>query len=63
MSSLVAYLKYLHVFEWCVARYGSKNEHQKDKCLKRYWISCSEHGSHYDRLSIQYNWGPDLVIL
>ena len=35
------------IFEWYVVRFGSKNEHQKDMCLKG--LTCLNYVNHFRR--------------
>ena len=44
------------VFEWCVVRCGSKNEYQKNICLKETGLEVLKIAN-YSRLSSPHNWG------
>ena len=51
-----AHLKRALIFEWCVVRCGSMNEHQKDMYLKEIEPSTQNNVNHF-RFNRQHSWG------
>ena len=47
------------VFEWCVVTCGSKNQYQKDTCLKETGLKVLKIANNF-RLNSPHNWGGDL---
>jgi hypothetical protein len=45
-----------HVFEWHVVECRYENEHHKDMCVARNWMTCSKYTNH-SRLNSQHDRG------
>ena len=58
---LVTFLNQTAIFDWCVVRWGSRNNHHKDTCFKRVRTSYVFKLTEYSTLNSAHNWEAQYI--
>ena len=59
MINFITHLKWMLIFEWCVARCGSENIHEKDMCLNEFELQLQNLLTILGSIG-KYGWGESI---